>query len=170
MTNKHDLRVLTSTTGNRKDTWNTPSDIVNDVVKFFGTISLDPCCNDINNPNVPALKYYTETDDGLSHFWVEDNVFMNHPYSDSKSWIPYAVEMYEKGYAEQLILLIKVDTSTKWFKDISGYPFIAVNKRLKFGDGTTPAPFHSAIFYLGNHNLERFREVFGKYGYLYGLI
>ena len=29
------LQVLTATTGNRKDTWNTPVEFVGDVVKFF---------------------------------------------------------------------------------------------------------------------------------------
>ena len=36
------LKALTATTGNRTDKWNTPPDFVADVVKFFGTIDLDP--------------------------------------------------------------------------------------------------------------------------------
>ena len=53
------LAALTATTGNRTDCWNTPPDFVGDVIKFFGTIDLDPCSNDENNPNVPATKVYT---------------------------------------------------------------------------------------------------------------
>ena len=98
------LAALTSTTGNKTDCWNTPIDFVGDVIKFFGTIDLDPCSNDENNPNVPATKVYTEETNGLAHKWTADRVFMNHPYSDSKTWIPYAVSQYELGYAKELIL------------------------------------------------------------------
>ena len=45
------LAALTATTGNRTDCWNTPPDFVGDVIKFFGTIDLDPCSNDENNPS-----------------------------------------------------------------------------------------------------------------------
>ena len=100
------LAALTATTGNRTDCWNTPPDFVGDVIKFFGKIDLDPCSNDENNPNVPATKVYTEETNGLAHKWIADRVFMNHPYSDSKTWVPYAVSQYELGYAKELILLI----------------------------------------------------------------
>ena len=102
------LKALTATTGNRKDTWNTPIDFVGDVLKFFGTVDLDPCCNDVNNPNVPALNYFTEETNGLAHDWY-GKVFMNHPYSDSKTWVPYAALQYELGNTEEMVLLIKLD-------------------------------------------------------------
>ena len=159
------LQALTSTTGNRKDTWNTPVEFVGDVVKFFGTIDLDPCSNSEGDPNVPALNYYTEETNGLAHDW-HGKVFMNHPYSNSKEWIPYAASQYESGNAQELVLLIKLDVSTKWWQSVSKYPWIAINKRMKFGDGKGASPFQSAIIYLGK-DLDRFNKVFGKYGTLY---
>ena len=160
------LKALTATTGNRTDCWNTPPEFVGDVLKYFGTLDLDPCCNDENNPNEPARKVYTEKTNGLAHEWIADSVFMNHPYSNSKEWVPYAVSQYELGHAKEMILLIKLDVSTKWWRSVSQYSWIAINKRLKFGDGKGAAPFQSAIIYLGK-NLDRFNEVFGKYGTLY---
>ena len=60
------LKALTSTTGNKTDCWNTPSDFVEDVLEFFDNkLDLDPCCNDIENPNVIAKKYFTEETNGL---------------------------------------------------------------------------------------------------------
>ena len=159
------LKALTATTGNRTDKWNTPNDFVADVVKFFGTIDLDPCSNSEGEPNVPALNYYTEKTNGLAHDWY-GKVFMNHPYSNSKEWIPYAVLQYESGNADELVLLIKLDVSTKWWKAVSQYSWIAINKRMKFGNGKSAAPFQSAIVYLGK-DLDRFDNVFGKYGTLY---
>ena len=160
------LKALTATTGNKTDCWNTPPEFVGDVLRYFGTLDLDPCCNDEDNPNVPARKVYTEKTNGLAHEWIADSVFMNHPYSNSKEWVPYAVSQYELGHAKEMILLIKLDVSTKWWRSVSQYSWIAINKRLKFGDGKGAAPFQSAIIYLGK-NLDRFNEVFGKYGTLY---
>ena len=91
---------------------------------------------------------------------------MNHPYSNSKEWIPYAVSQYKLGHAKELVLLIKMDVSKRWWKSISTYPFLAINKRLKFGNGKGAAPFQSAIVYLGTR-LGKFRRIFGKYGTLY---
>ena len=161
------LKALTATTGTRTDCWNTPPEFVGDVLEFFDNkLDLDPCCNDIENPNVPANKLFDEKINGLTQNWVAESVFMNHPYSNSKEWIPYAVSQYELGHAKELVLLIKMDVSTRWWKSISTYPFLAINKRLKFGNGKGAAPFQSAIVYLGTR-LGKFRRIFGKYGTLY---
>lgn len=161
------LKALTATTGNRTDCWNTPVEFVGDVVKFFGgPVDLDPCSNDAENPNVPAKSVYTEKTNGIAHPWIADSVFMNHPYSNSKEWVPYAAHQYECGNAKEMVLLIKLDVSTKWWNSVAKYPWIAINKRLKFGSGKGAAPFQSAIVYLGS-NLTKFNEVFGKYGQLY---
>lgn len=161
------LKALTATTGNRTDCWNTPSTFVTDVLEFFhGKLDLDPCSDDETNPNVPAKKVYTEATNGLAHDWVADSVFMNHPYSNSKDWIPYAAHQYECGNSKEMVLLIKVDISTKWWNSIKNYPWIAVNRRLKFGNGKGAAPFQSGIIYLGK-DIKRFKSVFGKYGTLY---
>ena len=92
------LKALTATTGTRTDCWNTPPEFVNDVLEFFDNkLDLDPCCNDIENPNVPAKKLFDEKINGLTQNWVAESVFMNHPYSNSKEWIPYAVSQYQLG-------------------------------------------------------------------------
>ena len=161
----HALKALTATTGNRTDKWNTPASFVGDVVKFFGTIDLDPCSNSEGDPNVPANNYYNEKNNGLAHDW-HGKVFMNHPYSNSKEWVPYAALQYESGNADELVLLIKVDVSTKWWQSISKYPWVAVNTRMKFGTSKGAAPFQSGIIYLGN-DIDRFKQTFSKYGQLY---
>ena len=124
------LKALTASTGNRHDCWNTPKEIVEDVLLFFNNeLELDPCSNSLDNPNVPAKRLYTEETDGLSQPWNANSVFMNHPYSESKLWIPYAASQYQCGNAKELVLLIKLDVSTRWWKSICNYPWIAVNRR-----------------------------------------
>ncbi len=161
------LAALTASTGNRKDTWNTPSEIVDKVVQFFGgPVELDPCSNDRDNPNIPCLNCFTEEDDGLAHQWNANSVFVNHPYSDSKHWIPYARSQFDAGNVEEMILLIKLDISTKWFRSIADLPWIAISKRLKFGDSKSAAPFQSALIYFGK-NPGRFHAIFGDLGPMY---
>ena len=161
------LAALTASTGNRKDTWNTPAEIVDKVVEFFGgPVELDPCSNDRDNPNIPCLRCFTEEDDGLAHQWNANSVFANHPYSDSKHWIPYARRQFDEGNVEEMILLIKLDVSTKWFRSIADRPWIAISKHLRFGDSKGAAPFQSALIYLGK-NPGRFHQVFGDLGPMY---
>ena len=161
------LAALTATTGNRKDTWNTPQEIVDKVVEYFGgPVELDPCSNSADNPNVPCIRCFTEEQDGLSFQWNANSVFMNHPYSNSKGWIPYARQQFDEGNVQELIMLIKLDISTKWYRSIADRPWIAINKRLRFGDSSGAAPFQSALFYLGP-DPGRFFQVFGDLGSCY---
>ena len=161
------LAALTATTGNKTDCWNTPKEIIDKVLEFYCfKIELDPCSNSHLNPNIPSDFGITEAEDGLSQPWLAETVFLNHPYSDSKRWIPYARQQYDCGNAKEIVMLIKLDISTKWFKSIANFPWVAINKRLKFGDATGAAPFQSAIFYLGP-NFNRFFQVFGDLGHCY---
>ena len=159
------LQALTSQTGNKTDCWNTPEHVVNDVYSFFGSVGLDPCCNNKQQPNVKADVLYDEQDNGLSHSWTQRSVFMNHPYSQSKLWIPYAVEQHLE-HKNEMLLLIKLDVSTKWWNAVAGYPWLAYNKRLKFGEGKSAAPFQSAMIYLG-YDLSKFYRTFSKDGTIY---
>ena len=161
------LAALTANTGNRKDTWNTPKEIVDKVVEYFaGPVELDPCSNSHESPNVPCFRCFTEEDDGLSFQWNANSVFMNHPYSDSKAWIPYARAQFDAGNVHELIMLIKLDISTRWYRSIADRPWIAINRRLRFGDATSAAPFQSALFYLGP-DPARFFKLFGEFGQPY---
>ena len=161
------LAALTASTGNKTDCWNSPREIVDKVVEFFGgPVELDPCSNDRDNPNIPCLRCFTEEDDGLAHQWNANSVFVNHPYSDSKHWIPYARRQFDEGNVEEMILLIKLDISTKWFRSIADRPWIAISKRLRFGDSKGAAPFQSALIYLGK-DPGRFHSVFGDLGPMY---
>ena len=159
----HSLSVLTSS---KTDCWNTPPEVVREVLEFFdGTIHLDPCSNSHSTPNIPSLHQFTEEDDGLAHEWDYPTCFMNHPYSNSKQWVPYAVEQHNK-HSTEMLLLVKMDVSTRWWQAVQPYPFLAYNRRLKFGDGKGAAPFQSAMIYLGKR-LNRFIDVFSHNGVIY---
>ena len=96
----------------------------------------DPCpLND--NPKV----------NGLDIEW-KDKTYVNPPYSNPLPWVEKAIEENKKG--KTIVLLLRMDTSTRWFKELqeSGAKFLWINGRLKFGDTGKPAPFPSMLVIL----------------------
>ncbi len=83
--------------------------------------------------------------DGLGD-WKE-KTFVNPPYSSPLPWIEKAVEEARKG--NTVALLLKADTSTRWFATLqnAGAKFLWVNGRLRHGTGK-PANFPSMIAIL----------------------
>lgn len=55
------------------------------------TFDLDVCAPPSGIPWIPATKYYTKADDGLSAPWV-GRVWMNPPYSESTPWVARFLE------------------------------------------------------------------------------
>ena len=88
--------------------------------------------------------------DGLGDW--EDCSFINPPYSNPLPWIKRAIEENKKG--KLIVLLLKADTSTKWFSELqnNGAKFLWINGRLKYKTNT-PAPFPSMIAILERHKV-----------------
>ena len=95
----------------------------------------DPCPLN-NNPNI----------DGLNLDW-EDKTYVNPPYSKPLPWVLKAIEENKKG--KLIVMLLRMDTSTKWFKLLqeAGAMFMWINGRLRFNTGK-PANFPSMIVIL----------------------
>lgn len=162
---EHVRRIMTSS---QTDEHYTPAWLWQTALKVFGVeqFDLDPCSNSHESPNVPAHRVYTSTDDGLVQDWIADTLWMNHPYSRSSDWINKLCSEYERGNVKQAIALIKVDTSTQWFRRLREYPICFLLKRVTFLNSlVTPAPatFASAVVYLGP-DLGRFVEKFEPHG------
>lgn len=95
----------------------------------------DPCPLD-DNPKF----------DGLDLEW-KDKTFVNPPYSRPINWVKKAIEESKKG--KMIALLLRVDTSTEWFKlliDADAH-ILWINKRLKHKTGS-PANFPSMLVIL----------------------
>lgn len=95
----------------------------------------DPC------PLNPTPKI-----NGLNIDW-KNKTFVNPPYSNPLPWIEKAILENKKG--KTIVLLLKVDTSTKWFQKLveNNVRLFWINKRLKF-NGKSPAPFPSMLAVL----------------------
>lgn len=148
--------------------WLTPKTIIGLVLSTFqGPIDLDPC-SEVPAPgqpyNVPALRRFTAADDGLVHPWLAGTVWMNPPYGRAiGEWVWNLVDEYFHTHFASAIALLPARTDTKWWQFIRDYPVCFVRGRLHFVGGSGPAPFPSAIVYLGP-SVERFAQVFGEIG------
>lgn len=104
----------------------------------------DPC--ELSNGELRSF-------DGLGSSW-KNKTFVNPPYSKPLPWIEKAIKENQSG--KTIALLLKADTSTKWFSKLqnAGAKFLWVNGRLKYKTGI-PAPFPSMIAILNSEGSER---------------
>ena len=127
---------------NASDSFSTPQFILD---MFPG--AFDPCPF---NPNWNPSHY-----DGLKDEWPEEGlIFINPPYSDVTPWIDRAFnhkfECNMKGKKVTIVMLLKHDSSTKWFSKLheGGAHFLMFQGRLAFGDDSqkrTPCGFPSVL-------------------------
>lgn len=84
--------------------------------------------------------------DGLSIDW-QHKTYVNPPYSKPHLWVNKAIQENKKG--KLIVMLLRMDTSTKWFKDLqeAGATFLWINGRLRFNTGK-PANFPSMLVIL----------------------
>ena len=140
----------------------TPPEIVELVAECLGEIDLDPCSNP--ERTIPAKIHYTAKDDGLSQSW-SGTVYMNPPYGDGiEQWVEKLCQEHERaGGVSEAIALVPARPDTQWFKCLRNYVCCFVEGRLTFGGNTDPAPFPSAIFYLGD-DIGKFYDYFQSVG------
>ena len=139
----------------------TPPEIIEAVVACLGAIDLDPCSDD--EYHVPATRAYTRTDDGLRQPW-SGRVYMNPPYGrDIEPWVAKLVAEHVSGNVTEAIALVPARTDTQWFRLLRDYVCCFVTGRLTFIGNDDPAPFPSALFYLGN-DIDAFYRAFNPIG------
>jgi len=126
----------------------TPPAVVAAVAECLGGINLDPCSDAA--ATVPAAQHYTEKDDGLALPW-SGTVYMNPPYGrDIDEWVAKLCAEHQNGGVTEAIALVPARTDTQWFRRLRDFPCCFIEGRLTFVGNDDPAPFPSAVFYLGN--------------------
>jgi hypothetical protein len=103
-----------------KDNYATPSWLMDCFEGWF-----DPC------PLNPTPEI-----DGLQMEWGM-RTYVNPPYSEPHKWVAKAIQEANKG--KLIVMLLRVDTSTKWFADLieAGAECLWFGRRIKF-NGRTP--------------------------------
>lgn len=90
------------------------------------------------------------TFDGLNIEW-KDKTYCNPPYSKPLPWVEKAILENKKD--KTIVMLLRMDTSTKWFKLLqeNNATFLWINGRLRFNTGK-PANFPSMLVILNKSN------------------
>ena len=116
-----------------KDDYKTP-DWIRDIFDFKNW--MDPC---------PLQRTYGV--DGLKIQWGE-RTFVNPPYSNPAPWIDKAICELKQHNSKVVVMLLRVDTSTKWFAKLveAKAEILWFSRRLKFTD--KPANFPSMLVIL----------------------
>jgi site-specific DNA-methyltransferase (adenine-specific) len=120
--------------------WATPQSLFDELNNEFH-FTLDPCSTDAN---AKCEKHYTIADDGLSHSWDAERVFMNPPYGRVIAhWVKKASKISDGGVC---VCVLPARTDTRWFHEyIYGKTEIRFLKgRVRFND-EGPAPFPTMI-------------------------
>lgn len=132
----------------KSNEWATPQYLYDDLNRIY-EFTLDPCAT---HENHKCDKYFTIEDDGLNQSWEGHTVFMNPPYGRGiKHWIKKAYEESLKDNTTVVCLIPARTDTTYWHNYIFPHAneILFVRGRIKFGDGTSSAPFPSAIVVFG---------------------
>lgn len=131
----------------KSDSWTTPGW----VFQLFDWTFKFTCDVASSDENCLVEQHFTESDDALSLPW-SGRCFCNPPYSQLGKFISKAASEVNLGHAELVVLLIPSRTDTKaWHEHIFNQANVSVHfiaGRLRFGEGTAPAPFPSAIIVM----------------------
>jgi hypothetical protein len=144
----------------------TPETIIVSTLACLGEIDLDPCSDVGDPPNIPAHMHYTVADDGLAHPW-SGRIYLNPPYGrEIGDWVEKLCFEHEAGRLTEAIALLPSRTDTQWWRRLRAYPVCFVQGRLTFVGSDDPAPFPSAVFYLGS-DVGKFCRAFDHLGDVY---
>ncbi len=115
------------------DKWQTPKDFRDWFIENYFLPDLDVAAERFNHFGVFYLH------DGLKNDWVilgnkETEVWCNPPYSETGLWVDRAIHQHEKHPATTIIMLLKNDSSTKWFHKLikAEANIIFLNPRIQF--------------------------------------
>ena len=148
------VRLFPVTEGKTSDEWYTPRSLFDQLDIEF---DLDPASCPPELSAVPAARFYTVEDDGLSLPW-EGRVWMNPPFSKPTPWVNRFIE-----HGHGIALLPSTSTGRwvdKMWADCDG---VVLCRPFAFtrGDDTVhpPAPFRSILWAMGQDCVEAISRV-----------
>jgi len=153
-TKRHSRVVQTS---HQSDVWNTPTWLYSKINEQF-KFTLDPATN---GENALCDTFFTEEEDGLSQSWTGHVVWCNPPYSENKAW----TSKMASGEAVSVVGLIPARTGAKYFhENVFGKAseVLFFNRRLKFSNAKSSAPFDSVLILWGEGTLQFLHPEYGQ--------
>lgn len=146
--------------------WYTPAEYIEAAREVMGSIDLDPASNELANKTVKAQTFYTAEINGLNKEWF-GNVWLNPPYS--ASLVQAFAEKVVSSNFQQAVILVNNATDTAWFRKLieKANAILFTTGRIRFYkmDGEKGAPLQGQAFIYYGDSVEKFLEVFGKFGW-----
>lgn len=128
--------------------WWTPP-LILDIAReaLGGEITLDPASEPAANERVRAKRFYAQN--GESEPWVTERLFTNPPYDRSGTQWRFARRLAERE-ATHAVGLFRASVGSEGFSPLWSADVVCfVRGRLRFGEGSGPAPFDSVLVYFG---------------------
>lgn len=146
--------------------WYTPAEYIEAAREVMGSIDLDPASNELANKTVKAQTFYTAEINGLNKEWF-GNVWLNPPYS--ASLVQAFAEKVISSNFQQAVILVNNATDTAWFRKLieKANAILFTTGRIRFykTDGEKGAPLQGQAFIYYGDSVEKFLEVFSKFGW-----
>ena len=124
--------------------WATPQTFFDALDAEF-QFTLDPCAS---VENAKCKKFYTVAENGLAQDWSGETVFCNPPYGRAiYDWV-FKCWRESRKPCTTVVMLIPSRTDTRYFHDFiykKAREIRFIRGRLRFGNGTNPAPFPSMV-------------------------
>jgi len=98
---------------NVNDEWETPPNVLTDVMKKYNIHPLLDVC--ATEKNKKFSKYFSPINNALNKEWNED-FFMNPPYSKINVWMKKMYEQHKKHNVNALVLVF-AKTGVKWWHE-----------------------------------------------------
>lgn len=161
-----------------KKDWGTPEVYVGAVRKMFdGSVSLDPCSGPHSIVGAET-EWMPPEHDGLRAEWNYPTIYVNPPYgADRESgtriidWLKKCADAADEHGSEVLALVPVATNTAHWKLYVFGRAAAVCflyDTRLRFlvdgRRGGKGAPMACAMVYWGGGSVQRFRDVFGRYG------
>ncbi|KAI8920072.1 hypothetical protein DFJ77DRAFT_225565 [Powellomyces hirtus] len=180
MTVKHETGISFSNLNNELYT---PKSIISAGKQVIdkSTFDLDPAsceyANDKIHDSRVATQFYDESVDGINQPWHGD-VWLSPPLgqeadgtSQQSRWFCTAEEKFRMGEISSVMVLLKVDFGTSWFRRVQNYPHCFFSSKLSFSTPTGREKCMQdeshVLVYMGP-NVETFCSEFARMGSIPG--
>ena len=128
------------------DDWATPQNLF-DELDAIHNFTLDVAASSTNHKTDDWFGLDHENPlfrNGLEMSWENNRVWCNPPYGRQiKDWVKKA---HHESVNAEIVMLLPARTDTAWFHDYAiRHKVTFIRGRLKFGNGSSPAPFPSIL-------------------------
>jgi len=151
--------------------WYTPEKFIESARVVMGSIDLDPASNAYAQKTVKANAFYTKDDDGLDKEW-HGNVWLNPPYTARiiNKFLEKIETEYLSGNLKKAIVLTNSNTDTSWFHRLANISscLCFTKGRINFykDTGEKSSPTNGQMFFYVGNNVDKFKDEFGKHGFI----